>query len=167
MRELNPVQWAVLPLKRYADFAGRAPRAEYWWYTLAVGVAALLLGVVDVTVLGGTVYGNYGALGLTFVVACAVPSMAVLVRRLHDNNHSGWWALIRLPSYGFVVAGGSTANVRAMLFGLPVPFAIALGIIWVVVAFVEFLFVITEGEGMENQYGPDPYGAEELEEVFA
>jgi hypothetical protein len=33
---MTPIDWAVRPLKRFADFSGRAPRAEYWWYALAV-----------------------------------------------------------------------------------------------------------------------------------
>jgi uncharacterized membrane protein YhaH (DUF805 family) len=33
-------------------------------------------------------------LPLLYVLATAIPSLAKLVRRLHDTNHSGWWVLI-------------------------------------------------------------------------
>ena len=32
---MSPMDWAMRPLKRYAQFSGRAPRAEYWWFYLA------------------------------------------------------------------------------------------------------------------------------------
>ena len=33
-----------------------------------------------------------------------LPNLAVLVRRLHDAGHSGWWVLIGiLPLIGFIV----------------------------------------------------------------
>ena len=28
--------WALTPLQKYAQFSGRAPRAEFWWFTLFV-----------------------------------------------------------------------------------------------------------------------------------
>jgi len=164
---MNPFQWAVLPFKRYADFAGRSPRAEYWWYLLMMGIAGFLLGIADVVFVGRTVYGNYGPLGLLFTLACIVPGVAVLVRRLHDIGRTGWWALVRVPSVAFILSGGSPAQAMAMLKSVPTLVQIAIGGTYVVIAFIVFFFVITEGEGAPNRYGPDPYGEEHLEEVFA
>jgi len=31
---MTPIDWATRPLQKYADFTGRAPRAEYWWFVL-------------------------------------------------------------------------------------------------------------------------------------
>ena len=157
MRELNPVQWALLPFKRYFDFSGRSPRAEYWWFVLATGLTGLLLGFVDVFLLGGPVFGNYGPLGLVFVLASVVPGLAVLVRRLHDTDRTGWWALIKLVSYGLVITGGSPTAAMQMLQGVPTPLLVILVVAWLAAAFAVFLFTITEGEGMSNQYGSDRY----------
>jgi len=167
MRDLNPVQWAILPFKRYFDFSGRSPRAEYWWYALFSGIAGLLLGLVDVLIMGGPVFGNYGPLGLLFTAICLVPGLAVLVRRLHDTDRTGLWSLVKLVSYGLIFAGGSPAAAMQMLQGLPTPVTIVVGLGWLAAAFAVFLFTITEGEGMPNQYGPDPYGEDQLHEVFA
>ena len=41
-------------------------------------------------------------MGLVWIVATIVPALAVLVRRLHDTNRTGWWVLI-----GFVPLIGS------------------------------------------------------------
>jgi len=47
MRELSPIEWAVRPLKKYADFNGRAPRAEYWWFYLGSVVVQIPLSIID------------------------------------------------------------------------------------------------------------------------
>ena len=44
---MSPIDWATRPLKKYADFSGRAPRAEYWWYTLLVLGGALIAYIFD------------------------------------------------------------------------------------------------------------------------
>lgn len=89
------MKWYFHALKKYAVFAGRARRREYWmfelWHALILG--ALL--VVDVKV---SASGHNGAAVLTglYVLATALPSFAGLVRRLHDTSHSGWWSFISM-----------------------------------------------------------------------
>jgi len=169
MEHRNPLQWAILPLKKYAVFSGRAPRAEYWWFVLAASVVGVALGFVDAA-LTGPIYGAYGPFGLVFTLALAVPGLAVLVRRLHDTGKSGWWALVRAVSYVFLVGGASAAGLTTWIEQLPGAVLIALAVMflgWGIAAFALFLFVITEGDGGPNRYGSDPYGGDELEEVFA
>jgi uncharacterized membrane protein YhaH (DUF805 family) len=94
------VMLALDPLKKYAQFAGRARRAEYWQFTLlmAVGIA-FLIAIRD---LGGSTLG--AALLALFWLGMFLPSLAVSVRRLHDTSRSGWWVLISfLPLVGGVV----------------------------------------------------------------
>ena len=90
----------------YADFDGRAIRADYWWYQLAYIVC---LGTAFG--LGFALSGGSGA-GVAFwlpvvsaVLALIIPSIAVIVRRLHDTGRSGWWYFISLVPYvgGFVL----------------------------------------------------------------
>lgn len=106
-------------LGKYATFSGRARRSEFWWfylaYTLAVGVLyviglALVVagtpssGAADesltpVGVAGAVVLGAMGLLSLALVV----PTLAVMVRRLHDTGRSGWWYLISFVPFGGIV----------------------------------------------------------------
>ena len=130
-------------------------------------VVALILSLLDRFLLGAPIYGAYGPLSLAFVLACAVPSLAVLVRRLHDTDRTGWWALVRISSYGLVIAGGSPFQMMAALKELPLVVRIIGGGGWLIAAFAVFLFVLSEGTGGPNRYGPDPYGPDQLEEVFA
>lgn len=101
---MSPIDWAKRPIQKYADFSGRAPRAEYWWFYLLSIVIYIIGMVVDGIIgsdLGGTGYGIVTALvGLGLIV----PSIAVGIRRLHDTGRSGWWLLIALiPLIGVIV----------------------------------------------------------------
>src|SRR5215475_12869791 len=82
-------------LRKYVDFTGRAPRAEYWWFGLfglIVGIGASLL---DRILLGDYVaeHGR-GPIGVITSLGLLLPSLAVFVRRLHDLDRTGWWALV-------------------------------------------------------------------------
>ena len=91
------LDWMMMPLKRYTDFAGRSRRKEYWMYLLGVIVAAIILGIVEgVLGLSGMVGGVYGPLTTLFLLAIIVPSIAVQVRRFHDQDKSGWFVLLSL-----------------------------------------------------------------------
>ena len=101
---MTPIDWATRPLKKYADFSGRAPRAEYWWFYLLVIVVYLVASIVDSMMwsnFGGTGYGMMTALA---GLALLIPSIAAGARRLHDTDRSGWWLLIAfIPIIGAIV----------------------------------------------------------------
>lgn len=101
---MSPIDWATRPLKKYADFSGRAPRAEYWWFYLLVIIGYVVATIIDSLVGLGRMVGPYGAITMLFGLAMLVPSIAVGVRRLHDLGKSGWWLLIALiPFIGAIV----------------------------------------------------------------
>jgi uncharacterized membrane protein YhaH (DUF805 family) len=86
-------------LSKYVDFSGRAPRSEYWWWTLAVFLAALPLSV-----LGEAAGPFFDFLVVLLWLGTLLPSLAVGVRRLHDTDRSGWWLLIAfVPFVGGIV----------------------------------------------------------------
>ena len=101
---MTPVDWATRPLKKYADFTGRAPRAEYWWFYLLVIIGYVIATVLDSTLGLGRMAGPYGLITMLFGLAMLVPSIAVGIRRLHDLGKSGWWLLIAfIPIIGAIV----------------------------------------------------------------
>ena len=65
--------------KKYATFSGRANRSEYWWWWLFT----FLFGMIPVV-------------NLFSWLVTLIPSLAVLVRRLHDTGRSGFWFFITL-----------------------------------------------------------------------
>jgi len=91
------LDWMTMPLKRYTDFSGRSRRKEYWSFVLGVFIAAVVLGIVEgILGLSGMVGGVYGPLTTIFLLAIIVPSIAVQVRRFHDQDKSGWFVLLAL-----------------------------------------------------------------------
>jgi uncharacterized membrane protein YhaH (DUF805 family) len=92
--------------RKYADFQGRARRAEYWWFVLFAIIGTVVALLVD-ALLGAALTG--GGMGLpvfqaAFSLGIFLPSLAVAIRRLHDTDRSGWWYLIVLvPLIGFIV----------------------------------------------------------------
>ncbi len=161
MRTLSPLEWAVRPLKKYAVFSGRAPRAEYWWFYLATFIAGFATSALDAVV------GGPGVTNKILNLALMVPSLAVLVRRLHDTDRSGWWLLVfavGLGSFGVALVVG-IAN-AGDAFGLT-PILVIGGIGIGIALITLFIFTILPGTAGPNRYGPDPYGPDGLEEVFA
>lgn len=99
------MEWATLPLKRYAEFNGRSRRKEYWMFVLLTFGLYIVAAIIDgILGLGGSVAGAYGPLMLIVALGLLVPSIAVGIRRLHDLDKSGWWLLIGLvPIVGPIV----------------------------------------------------------------
>lgn len=85
-------------LKNYANFDGRARRSEYWYYTLMNLI--IVIGLEILAGVGGMVSGVValivGLLLIVYAIGTLVPSIAVMVRRLHDIGKSGWWYFIAL-----------------------------------------------------------------------
>ena len=164
---MTPIEWAIRPLQRYVQFSGRAPRAEYWWWVVAVTILNFVTSFID-QALTGPIYGDLGPLGLIQAVALIVPGSAVIIRRLHDTNHSGWWFVLNLWSFGFLLGGSVRSTITTIFERVPtgVGFALILGFLASVL--VLLVFMVTRGTEGVNRYGPDPYGEhDELEEVFA
>lgn len=137
------------PLRKYADFTGRARRTEFWLFALlvflieivfmallsAVGGSAMVMGdpaaaaAVPMTgAIGAVLFAH-----LAVMLALLVPSLAVTFRRLHDTNRRGWWILI--------------------------------GMIPLIGAVVLFIFYLLDGTPGPNRFGDDPKGREALQPV--
>ena len=171
-------------LRKYADFGGRATRAEFWWWALATVIAGLVLGAVDSSInvlAGGYAYSPFSTI---FYLAILLPNLAVTARRLHDIGKTGWWQLVwLLLGVGawlifLVVVIFSLANYlmgegwnvgeeefRATLtfagfapaiFGLTFALLVTLAVvIWGIV------WMTRQGEAGPSRYGPDPRTPEE------
>jgi uncharacterized membrane protein YhaH (DUF805 family) len=82
---------------KYATFHGRSSRSAYWWWYLFTIIVVAVGAVIDV------ILGTGGVVAGLISLAILLPNLAVLVRRLHDAGHSGWWVLIGLlPVIGFI-----------------------------------------------------------------
>lgn len=112
------MEWMLLPLKRYAEFGGRSRRKEYWLFMLAVVIfyfvfsflIGLLFGAgaaadgqaVNTGLMGGGLLVT--GLFVLVVLALLVPSIAVQVRRFHDQEKSGLLVLLNfVPIVGGII----------------------------------------------------------------
>ncbi|ELD3473846.1 DUF805 domain-containing protein [Enterobacter hormaechei] len=102
----------ILVLKKTFVYNGRSKRSEYWKFILAeiLIYCALVLSVVFIGEVANTI-----CYILSFLLF--FPYIAVLIRRLHDTDRSGWWLLLYLvPLLGpfvllyFTCQGSSEGN---------------------------------------------------------
>ncbi len=98
------MNWYIEVLKKYAQFSGRSRRKEYWFFVLFNILISIGLSVIDGLLGTGNAETGYGVLGGIYSLAVLIPSLAVLVRRLHDTDRNGWWIFIGLiPVIGWIV----------------------------------------------------------------
>ena len=104
------MKWFIKCLKNYTLFKGRASRAEFWYFILYWAIFYVIIIAVD-RVLGFNIinlktlplseyiplanfYEEVGLLTVIYRPLTILPSLAVISRRLHDINRSGWWCLM-------------------------------------------------------------------------
>jgi uncharacterized membrane protein YhaH (DUF805 family) len=76
---------------KYADFSGRATRAEYWWFALFTFIVTLLTCLIPI-------------IGWLVSVALLIPGLAVSWRRLHDIGRAGgWYFICFIPLVGSII----------------------------------------------------------------
>ena len=77
------------------SFAGRVPRSAFWGMTIMIHILCIFIYFITAKIVGANVLTNKPSLiffSITAVVAVAA-SVALHVRRWHDQNKSGWFAL--------------------------------------------------------------------------
>ena len=127
---------------RYTDFKGRSSRSEYWWWALANFLITLvpmflLMGSMDMEAAAMGDYSSVGGiwfiiLGIWWLITL-IPSIALVVRRFHDLNQTGWLYL------GFLIV-------------MIIPIVGLLAVIGMIVWFC------MRGTVGPNKYGEDPLG---------
>jgi uncharacterized membrane protein YhaH (DUF805 family) len=81
----------------YVNFSDRSSRSEYWYWVLFVVLAEIVTSIIDYII-------GYQVTTSLFGLAVFLPGIAVAIRRLHDLDRSGWWALLVLiPLIGAIV----------------------------------------------------------------
>ena len=151
-------------MQKLFGFKGRLRRRDYWVLSLALAVVAIAIIAPLFLVLRLDIQDKHvELLALIFLW----PSVALLVKRIHDRDKTGWMAAnYWVPS---LLSTGLTFVPEFGLGGLKV----ILDIITTVVGvwfLIEFGFL--DGTKGRNAYGPSPKGVggedeEKLADVFA
>ncbi|WP_084106255.1 DUF805 domain-containing protein [Demequina sp. NBRC 110056] len=113
------VGWFFKGIGQYADFHQRARRREYWWFIITGYLVVFALLAFTAVTLGDAYEGwtfdpadvrlsGWIMIGLTSAVSLflLIPTWAVTVRRLHDQDKSAWWLLFLffLPIVIFILS---------------------------------------------------------------
>ena len=144
--------------EKYFCFKGRARRKEYWSFVLFNFLITFVLGFISgfLGASGGDTAGIdilSGLVSLAFII----PGYAVLFRRLHDVNFSGWWAtgpiIAALLFFGLAAAAGNGSGNSEAEQILTILGALAFLPYLVVIVLIFF-----KSDMHENKYGPVPEG---------
>ncbi len=104
------MKWVWEPMRRYADFAGRSRRREALGFLLfqaivyvvwfaSIFVFAIAAEKNQDSVTGPLTIGIFTIAIFFFWLVTFIPSIAVQVRRFHDQDLSGWFVLLHLIPY--------------------------------------------------------------------
>jgi len=199
------------PLVKYADFQGRARRSEFWlWvlfrFVLSRFVSALAFAFIGPGFMQFSLHAKdyagdpeqflrayFAALSpmmhvLPFLsligLALLLPTLAVKVRRLHDINRSGWWALLPYVTLFaglivFCILGGTTvfttlaahphgdlpdSDTLKLVFGFIGTAFLCILLPEIIAWIVMLVFFVTEGTKGPNRFGPDPKAISQSQE---
>jgi uncharacterized membrane protein YhaH (DUF805 family) len=98
----------------YVTFSGRASRSEYWQWILFYVLLSFVAGALDrsmfhaVTVVSDMPHrmmiADRGPFGGLVTLLMFLPTLSVAVRRLHDQDRSGWAVLVGIiPIIGWII----------------------------------------------------------------
>jgi len=141
-------------------FRGRISRAKYW-LAIVLWTAVLAAGQIVPSMVAGMSFDELLdialafdmfrpilALGLIFLIVWAISFLAVGVKRLHDRDKSGWWAVLFFVPLTLDVVAVFAHSIELIYLS---NIASAFIIIW---CFVE-LGVLRGTQG-NNRFGADP-----------
>lgn len=99
--------------KKYKDFSGRASRSEFWFFLLFYIIFTSVTLAIDTALYAYELIphflsdflgpqADFGMVTALFMLLLMIPSIALIVRRIHDTGKSTVWILlIFIPLLGF------------------------------------------------------------------
>ncbi|MDO4691828.1 MAG: DUF805 domain-containing protein [Porphyromonadaceae bacterium] len=157
----------------YANPRGRARRREFWGFQLFYLMIQLILSLVGILLFAPhddqawissvAPTGMAGdlrmmSLMLAFSLISLPPFLTICIRRLHDINRSGWWALAILVMmilwYAMIFFDPTSDSAESLM--LMMGTNAILGIVSVALSLTLIIFFLKAGTRGDNRYGPDP-----------
>jgi uncharacterized membrane protein YhaH (DUF805 family) len=139
---------------------GRISRSQYWlWYIVPVLVISIVLSAIAGIAAAAGIPGlaaGFESLYWLFALLTFWPGIAVLVKRIHDRNRSGWLVVLPIAAGLLIVAGAVIANATGAFVAGGILSAIG-AIAFLAIAIWFFVeFGCMPGTDGPNRYGPDP-----------
>ena len=153
VRNKSVLEYFILCVtKKYFCFKGRAHRKEYWSFTLPFFIYLVFYFSYTTDASSDNLAG---ILSIVYL-ALLIPEFAVLFRRLHDINYSGWWAIT--PFLGITISSVMTAYAMSTGIGAILLVSGTIVIISASVFLITFILTFLKSSMKENKYGPIPEG---------
>lgn len=145
---------ALQTLRKSFDFSGRATRSEFAAYYLAVLLVGVVIGVPALFLVE---FETRQIIDEAYGWITGFPFIALMVRRLHDQNRTGRWVLLPLA----VVAYNTAFRLLALSLGIQEAFELRRAIgytdwLLMLIAMGTFAAILVEGDKGANRYGPNP-----------
>jgi uncharacterized membrane protein YhaH (DUF805 family) len=135
-KDYNMIDWfKKVVFKNYANFEGRARRAEFWYFylfSIVIFIPPYILFIIGAVQESTSVMIVSGIILAIIGFGLLAPTLAVYVRRLHDTGKSGWYLLLSL---------------------IPL------------VSLIVFIFTLLESDNFTNKYGKDPKNPDQDDEL--
>lgn len=84
------LRWFKFTVSKVSSFRGRAGREEFNWYLFFLVTFGLLCFAVD------EVIADYPIVLSVYAVLTLIPTVLLIIRRLHDIGYCGYWSIIFL-----------------------------------------------------------------------
>lgn len=145
---MDIIQAIASGFSNYFNFSGRTIRSAFWyWYLFIFCCASLIIQSPRLLAVGPTIASLSAWIYMAFVAGTLVPSIAVLIRRLHDLDRTGWW--------GLSIAIPPAIEVFGLIAGVPAA-AITGTLLFLIGCIVLIVLCCKRGTSGPNRFGPDP-----------
>lgn len=139
------------------DFSGRSRRTEVIYYWIATALVGVVLNFSVHTFVS---FETWMLFAVALRLVLMIPMFALFVRRIHDQNRSGWWGVI-LPLFVMLSLPRIANALHGDIHSVVAPRTAILAIMEGLCALGILVLCFLPGTPGDNQFGPDP----RLEEV--
>src|ERR1700722_18231860 len=135
---------------KHCSFRGRASRSDYLYWLLFVSLSSVVGCVlldsfhVDDHRIIFHILSLPIRIDNVYFTVIALPSMTVIVRRLHDIDRSGWWLSLIMILPPIIVVYILSVSPRGIAVAIPVEFALTIA--WLLVPLPFFCRKGTPGD---------------------
>ena len=147
---------------------GRIPLTTFWYYTLVLAGVYILINLIRNRVGDAQLSITITIISSFLWLLLIYPSLMVAVKRLHDCSRSGWFVLLNISPFAYLLAIlASTLPIRYFGVTIPEPFqGITVTVLYFLMyaSYIPAIWLFLEmgfrrGTVGDNQYGPDPRSA--------
>jgi uncharacterized membrane protein YhaH (DUF805 family) len=141
------------------DFRGRSTRTELFTFMFISQFAAGIVGLILIGPASGADFETPDRIRLAVRLLFGLPFIALLVRRLHDQDRTGWWALLLVAGLVLMVVKESWMRGGPGIVFRPTPWWLDAAMLVLIVGL--WIFSLWPPSDETNRFGPNPRFDEE------